>query len=637
MNLALNVFVILFIAFPSAALAASIVINEQYPSERDALLQLRDSLNSSANLHMNWTGPPCTNNQSRWYGIDCWNWHVVEVVLDEIQLTGSLPPGFPQNITFLVKLSLRKNFLFGSLPNLTNLQYLDYVFLSENYFTGEIPSDYTQLSKLTTLELQQNQLSGEIPPFDQQTLISFDVSSNHLQGQIPQTNILQGFSERSYQRNPGLCGSPLKNQCPSPPPPPPPPPLTVLSPPQPPTPMVLPPTPSILPPTLPPLPSLVSPIPSPQNKKRRSLRTWGLALIAASAGLVPFSLIFILLCYYKRVHREKAAEGQSSAGLAAEKKMSPSWGTTQDPERTVKLEFFENNIPVFDMDDLLRASAEILGKGKLGITYQASLESGLVVAVKRLKNTNGLSKNEFSQQMQLLGKIRHDNLARIISFYHHREEKLVIYEFVANSSNLFQLLHNKRGVGKVPLNWTTRLSIIKDVAKGLHFLHQCLPSDNVPHANLKSSNVLMQLNGQSYHSKLTDFGYFPLLPSQKSSGKLAIARTPEFHQGRKLTHKADVYCFGILVLEIITGKIASEMTSGAEVSKEDLSEWVRMKVVNDSWPAEILDEEIVCAREWHDEMLKLTELALECADSVPEKRPKMSEVLTRIQEIEQTN
>ncbi|GLU18463.1 hypothetical protein SLE2022_347630 [Rubroshorea leprosula] len=220
MNLALYMFAALLIAFPLAAAVALTGISEYYPSERATLLQLRDSLNSTANLHSNWTGSPCINNQSKWDGIDCWNGYVVGIVLDEIQLTGSLPPDFPQNITFLTKLSLRKNFLFGPLPNLTNLLYLNFVLLSENYLIGQIPSDCIQLPNLMQLELQQNQLSGEIPPFDQQTLIGFNVSYNHLHSQIPETNILQGFPDSSYLRNPGLCGRPSKEKCPSPPPPP---------------------------------------------------------------------------------------------------------------------------------------------------------------------------------------------------------------------------------------------------------------------------------------------------------------------------------------------------------------------------------------------------------------------------------
>lgn len=114
----------------------------------------------------------------------------------------------------------------------------------------------------------------------------------------------------------------------------------------------------------------------------------------------------------------------------------------EDPERRVELEFFDKTISVFDLDDLLRASAEVLGKGKVGSTYKATLESGAVVAVKRVKNMNALSKKEFVQQMQLLGKFKHENLVKIVSFYYSKEEKLIIYEFLPNGS-LFDLLHGE--------------------------------------------------------------------------------------------------------------------------------------------------------------------------------------------------
>lgn len=130
--------------------------------------------------------------------------------------------------------------------------------------------------------------------------------------------------------------------------------------------------------------------------------------------------------------------GEGSVEWAEKRRHS--WESRGDPERTVALEFFDKDIPVFDLDDLLRASAEVMGKGKLGTTYKATLESGSAVAVKRLKDLNGLGKKEFVQQMQLLGKTRHENLVEIVSFYYSKEEKLVVYEFVPHGS-LFELLH----------------------------------------------------------------------------------------------------------------------------------------------------------------------------------------------------
>lgn len=115
-----------------------------------------------------------------------------------------------------------------------------------------------------------------------------------------------------------------------------------------------------------------------------------------------------------------------------------------DPEKRVELDFFDKEMPAaFDLDDLLRASAQVLGKGKLGTTYKVTLESGPVVVVKRLKNMNELSKKEFTQQMQLLGNMRHENLVQILSFYYSKEEKLVISKFESSGGTLFELLHGQ--------------------------------------------------------------------------------------------------------------------------------------------------------------------------------------------------
>ncbi|KAJ6707243.1 LEUCINE-RICH REPEAT RECEPTOR-LIKE PROTEIN KINASE PXC1 [Salix viminalis] len=541
-----------------------------FPEERDALMQIRDSLSSTLDLHGNWTGPPCHKNSSQWSGITCSNWHVVGLVLEGIQLTGSLPPVFLQNITFLANLSFRNNSIYGQLPNLSNLVHLESVFFSYNRLTGSIPSEYIELPNLKQLELQRNYLEGEIPSFNQSTLTLFNVSYNHLQGSIPDTDVLGRFSESSYDHNLNLCGIPLE-PCPD----------------LPPAPLVLPPAPLVLPPSPP---------------KAQEVET----------------------------PKEQQA-GEDGSPEWTDKKMQHSQ-STEDPERRIELQFFDKNIPVFDLDDLLRASSEVLGKGKLGPTYRANLESGAAVAVKTVKYMNSLSKKEFIQQMQLLGKMSHKNLVHIISFYYSKEEKLIVYEFVEDGS-LFELLHENRGDDRVPLNWAARLSIIRDMAKGMAFLHQSLPSQKVPHANLKSSNVLIHRDRQSYHSKLTNYGFLPLLPSRKSSERLAVGRSPEFCQGKKLTHKADVYCFGIILLEVITGKIPVETSpAGTEEKVDDLSDWVRM-VVNNDWSTDILDEEILDSREGHGEMLKLTEIALQCTDMAPEKRPGMSEVLRRIEEI----
>ncbi|KAF6150701.1 hypothetical protein GIB67_020784 [Kingdonia uniflora] len=574
--------------------------DEFYPNERDALIQLRESVKSSLNLHLIWTGPPCQDNKSRWVGIACSNGHVIHIVLDGYQLTGSLPPTFLQNITYLSKLSLGNNSILGSLPNLGGLVYLKLIFLSDNKFSGSIPLEYVNLPKLKRLELQENYLMGNIPPFDQPSLTTFNISSNFLEGPIPQTPVLQKFPENSYSHNLELCGKPLGRLCPN-----------VSSPP------------------------VGAPPPSPNlpEKKEKALKVWTIVLIGLATALVPFMVMFLFLCHHRRVYG-KENDGDNKVDGSAEwpnKKMQNS-GSTGDPERIVELDFFDKERPVFDLDDLLRASAEMLGKGRLGSTYKAILESGSVVAVKRLKEMNGLEKKEFVQQMQLLGRLAHENVVKIISFYYAKDEKLVIYEYVSHAS-LFELLHDNHGPGRIPLDWASRLSIVKGIAKGLTYLHQSLPSHKVPHANLKSSNILIHHSNHNYQATLVDFGFLPLLRARSSSRKLAVGRCPEFLQGKKLTHKADVYCFGIILLEVITGRNPSISKGDGD---DDLSDWVRLVVEND-WSTDILDLEILPDKGGHNKMLKLTEIALECTDAAPEKRPKMSFVFRKIEELEQEN
>ncbi|XAR50277.1 Non-specific serine/threonine protein kinase [Bertholletia excelsa] len=611
---------------------------EYFPEERAALLELRDYLNysnSDTNLHKNWTGPPCYKNQSRWAGIACSGWHVSHLVLDGIHLTGPLPPSFHlHDLSFLTKLSFSNNSISGPLPDLSNLPHLQFVLLSRNRFSGPIPLHYIHLRSLTELELQDNSLNGSIPPFNQPTLTLFNVSYNHLEGPIPPTPVLQRFPKSSFDHNLNLCGYLLAIPCP-------------MSPPR----------------------------PSPSNKGRRKLKLWSILVIgAAAAVLVLFSVLVLLFFCYRRRHPNAERGQPPPEGYVWDKRYHETQPSSRialkAPEEMVEssciptleicgrkrirkqgkwtnsnttLELFDKERWAFDLGELLRAPAEVMGKGELGTTYKAMMESG-PLAVKRLSEQmmmRSLRKKEFVQQMRLLGNMRDENLVQIISFYYSREEKLLIYEFVAEGS-FFHLLHENRGPGRVALKWSARVSIIKGIAKGLAFLHESLASQQVPHGNLKSSNVLVhRRNGQNYQSKLTDYGLLPFLPSPKWQ-KLAVGICPEFSRGKKMTYKADVYCFGIILLEAITGKIPAAVgeadqifeSSSTSTIVEDLADWAR-RAVNNDWSTDILDLEIVSSKEHHSEMLRFTQIALDCIDMVPEKRPNMSEILRRIELLDQ--
>ncbi|KZV34789.1 putative leucine-rich repeat receptor-like protein kinase [Dorcoceras hygrometricum] len=606
------------VLFISILASSSGEIHDFFPEERAALIQLRDGVYSSFfNLHRNWTGPPCNkNSSSRWAGVGCSDWHVTHLVLEGINLTGSLhPTTLLQNLTFLTKLSFRNNNLNGPLPNLRNLVHLEHVFLSRNRFSGSIPSGYIELPYLIGLELQENDLSGFIPPFDQQSLMAFNVSHNHLQGKVPETPVLQRFTKSSFDNNSGLCGEGViigLRPCPNP--------------------LPLAPAPVPEPPSWP---------PSEGRKGSRTLKFWSIVVIVV---LTPLCMALIFLCYCTRTARGRETrygeqQPQDTGQISNKGRLWPEF--TDEPGSVhMELNFFHKP-QLFDLDDLLRGAAQVIGierQGKLGTTYKVILECGLAVAVKRVKEMGTLSKKEFTQQILLLGNVKHKNLVDIIAFHYSKEEKLFVYEFVPDGS-LFSLLHENRGVGRMPLDWNARLSIIKDIAKALEFLHQCLHSHRVPHGNLKSSNVLIQrLDDGNFCIKLTDYGFLSLVTPQK----LAVGKTPEFLSGKRLTNKADVYCFGILLLEIVTGKtpcpIAGSVGSSSSASGDqgrgdaDLSSWVRAAVNND-WSTDILDVDILGEKEGYDEMLKLTNIALECTDMVPEKRPGMTHVSSRIRDM----
>lgn len=289
-----------------------------------------------------------------------------------------------------------------------------------------------------------------------------------------------------------------------------------------------------------------------------------------------------------------------------------------------KLVFVPGGGYCFDLEDLLRASAEVLGKGSVGTSYKAVLEEGTIVVVKRLKDVVH-AKKEFEELMQNLGCVNHPNLLHLRAFYYSNDEKLLVYDYLPAGS-LSALLHGSRGSGRTPLDWDSRLRIALCAARGLAHLHV---SENIVHGNIKSSNILLKQD--NVHASISDFGLNPLFSSSTSpSHRVMGYRAPEVLENRKVTTKSDVYSFGVLLLELLTGKAPNQASLGEEGI--DLPRWVQ-SVVREEWTAEVFDVELMRYQNVEEEMVQLLQIGMACVATVPDQRPSMQEVLKMIEEI----
>ncbi|KAI5062187.1 hypothetical protein GOP47_0022726 [Adiantum capillus-veneris] len=592
-------------------------------SDRLALQSFKASADLLEKL-LSWTGNnPCSG---LWQGVKCESGRVRHLVLEGLQLSGPITK--LSQLDELRILSLDNNMLNGSLPNFSSLKYMKSLYLSHNQFSGPIPDSISLLSRLRRLDLSKNFLSGSIPPSlnltselltlkleDNQLtgplpnlklikLQDFNVSGNQLTGPIPSS--LSNFSISSFQGNNELCGVPLLVCDTSQPTNP------DLSGDQ--NPMVVSSSPSLK--------------PAASEKKKGPVRLGTGALIAIVVGdiaVVVLITCFFILYYWKKYN-------QSDASARAKRKA--------DPEKLVfnavnyplhaesdkgKLVFMDGR-KQFELEDLLRASAEMLGKGTFGTAYKAVLEDGSVVAVKRLKDMSIAGRKEFEQQMELIGKLRHPNLVCLRAYYYAREEKLLVYDYLP-SGNLYTLLHGNRGPGRTPLDWTTRVKIALGAARGLAFIHhQCKPQ-KLPHGNIKSSNVLLDKNGNAC---ISDFGLVLMASSSVVASRLIGYRAPEHLESKKISQKADVYSFGVLLLEILTGKAPAQ--SYAREEGVDLPKWVQ-SVVQEEWTAEVFDLELLRYKNIEEEMVAMLQIAMACVSQAPEQRPRMSQVVKMIEGI----
>ncbi|ESQ45339.1 hypothetical protein EUTSA_v10010123mg [Eutrema salsugineum] len=519
--------------------------------------------------------------------------HSLDVSYNSIN--GSIPDSF-SNLSSLASLNLESNHLKGTIPDaIDRLHNLTVLNLKRNKINGPIPERIGNLSGIRQLDLSENNFTGPIPAslVNLANLSSFNVSFNTLSGPVPAI-LSTKFNSSSFVGNIQLCGYSSSTPCPSP---------------------------------KPHHPLTISPTSSqePRKKQHRKLSVKDIILIAIGALLAILLLLccVLLCCLIKKRAalkqkdgKDKISEKTSSAVAAATSSAGGEMGG--------KLVHFDGPF-VFTADDLLCATAEIMGKSTYGTAYKATLEDGNEVAVKRLREKTTKGVKEFEGEVTALGKIRHPNLLALRAYYlGPKGEKLLVFDYMSKGS-LSAFLHARGPETLIP--WETRMKIAKGIARGLAHLHS---NENTIHENLTASNILLD---EQTNAQIADYGLSRLMTAAAATNVIATAgtlgyRAPEFSKIKNASTKTDVYSLGIIILELLTGKSPGEPTNGM-----DLPQWVA-SIVKEEWTNEVFDLELM--RETQtvgDELLNTLKLALHCVDPSPAARPEAIQVVNQLDEI----
>ncbi|MBA0692151.1 hypothetical protein Goari_009737 [Gossypium aridum] len=268
------------------------------------------------------------------------------------------------------------------------------------------------------------------------------------------------------------------------------------------------------------------------------------------------------------------------------------------------------------------AADNVIGEGGYGIVYRGVLEENSKVAVKNLLNNRGQAEKEFKVEVEAIGRVRHKNLVRLLGYCAEGAHRMLVYEYVDNG-NLEQWLHGDVGPCS-PLTWEIRMNIVLGTAKGLAYLHEGL-EPKVVHRDIKSSNILLD---KQWNPKVSDFGLAKLLGSGRSYVTTRVMGTfgyvaPEYASTGMLNERSDVYSFGILLMEIISGRTPVDYSRPQ--GEVNLVEWIKSMVSNRNAEG-VLDPRL--PEKPSSRALKRALLvALRCVDPNAQKRPKMGHVI----------
>ncbi|KAK8947447.1 putative serine/threonine-protein kinase [Platanthera zijinensis] len=268
----------------------------------------------------------------------------------------------------------------------------------------------------------------------------------------------------------------------------------------------------------------------------------------------------------------------------------------------------------------------VIGEGGYGIVYHGVLPDSTQIAVKNLLNNRGQAEREFKVEVEAIGRVRHKNLVRLLGYCAEGAHRMLVYEYVDNG-NLEQWLHGDVGP-QSPLTWKIRMNIILGTANGLMYLHEGL-EPKVVHRDVKSSNILLDTQ---WNPKVSDFGLAKLLGSERSYVTTRVMGTfgyvaPEYASTGMLNERSDVYSFGILIMEIISGR--NPVDYNRPPGEVNLVEWLKVMVSNRNSEG-VLDPKMA-EKPTSRALKKALLVALRCVDPEAQKRPKMGQVINMLE------
>ncbi|KAK8535359.1 hypothetical protein V6N13_081497 [Hibiscus sabdariffa] len=596
-------------------------------SDADSLLKFKKSLKNGDSKLKNWipNSSPC---RKKWVGVMCDGETIIGLRLSKLGLTGSADVEALTQLRSLRTISLVKNSFTGPIPEFNKLGALKAIYISNNQFSGEIPNTYfgsmgslkklwlnenkftghiplslMQLSHLMELHLEGNQFSGKIPELKYPDVLkSLDLSGNKLEGNIPES--LSKFNTSTFEGNVGLCGKQVSKHC----------------------------------------------FQHPPLAKSDSPSTAAIIVISVTLVVVFF---FMAIGIISTMHNEddnsmnlsSSKETLKSANVGSSSTRQTSVGSSRKSSSNLKTKRVSSQKVIknrmddlvmvnmekgaFGLVDLLKAEAEVLGNGQLGSAYKAVLGTGLTVVVKRMKEMNKLGKDEFGDEMKRIGELKHPNVMTPLAFHFRREEKLIVSEYMPHGS-LLHALHGDRGLLHAKLNWQNRLKIIKGIAEGLGYIHTQLANYDVPHGNLKTNNVLLT---ETYDPLLSDYGFHPFVNSDSVAQKLFAYKSPECLQNQQhVSPKSDVYCLGIVILEIMTGKYPSQYLNDGD-GGIDIVQWAQSSI-SENHVEELIDPDILTSDPASiNQMITIIQIGAACTKSNPDQRLNLNEALSNIQEV----